>query len=390
MQLSEGTLVLPDLFFAQNPATWLTSEWNPAPPFQCIDTRDYGWENLCNDRLLPVLFPNKKTCTLSPDKETTHYLELDVFGTSFFMLTRYEEFVSASIDRHSRFPFRESIASKGDLADRPIVNEYLEVLWDCISRLSPNLKKKHREFRINLSHDIDRPEFTNDVEPCRSNNSLAHYEKLLGLAENNNLKSAFYFLTAVTDPKVDAEYTLEDDEIQNLLILINQRGHEIGLHPSYNTFDNLEQTNKEWMLLRKSCEELNITQDHWGGRQHYLRFETPKTWRNWEAAGLGYDSTLGFAEHPGFRCGICYEYPVFDLKNSVTLNLLERPLIWMDDSLLSKVYMGYEVGSEEAISYTLKLKDVCRQYNGDFNMLYHDNYLLEPPHFKFLEEIIAS
>ena len=263
-------------------------------------------------------------------------------------------------------------------------------MWDCISRLSPNLKKKHREFRINLSHDIDRPEFTNDVEPCRSNNSLAHYKKLLGLAENNNLKSAFYFLTAVTDPKVDAEYTLEDDEIQNLLILINQRGHEIGLHPSYNTFDNLEQTNKEWMLLRKSCEELNITQDHWGGRQHYLRFETPKTWRNWEAAGLGYDSTLGFAEHPGFRCGICYEYPVFDLKNSVTLNLLERPLIWMDDSLLSKVYMGYEVGSEEAISYTLKLKDVCRQYNGDFNMLYHDNYLLEPPHFKFLEEIIAS
>ena len=34
----------------------------------------------------------------------------------------------------------------------------------------------------------------------------------------------------------------------------------------------------------------------------------------------------------------------------------------MDDSLLSKFYMGFEVGSEEAISYTLALKETCRKY----------------------------
>lgn len=390
MQINEETLVLPDLFFAQNPTTWLTAEWNPKLPLQRLDARDYGWEHLCEDRLIPVLFPNNYTPSPYSKKEGRYHLDLDVFGTSFYLLSRFEEFVSTSTDRHSRFPFSESIACKGDLVNRPIVNEYLEILWECLLKLSPDLKRKPRQFRINLSHDIDRPQFANKAQSNTANNRLVLYEKLLSLAENNKLKSAFYFLTAVTKPGIDADYTLEDDDIKNLLILINQNGHEIGLHPSYNTFNNPEQTKKEWLLLRNYCEELNIDQEIWGGRQHYLRFETPKTWQNWESAGINYDSTLGFAEHPGFRCGICYEYPVFDLKNSVALNLLERPLIWMDDSLLSRVYMGYEVGSEEAISYTLKLKEVCRKYNGDFNLLYHDNYLIEPVHFQFLEEIIAS
>ena len=390
MQLNEETLVLPDLFFAQDPTTWLTEEWNPKLPLQSLDTRDYGWEHLCKDRLLPVLFPNESTSLPYSEKEGRHRLDLDVFGTSFYLLSRFEEFVSTSTDRHSRFPFSESIASKGGLVSRPIVNEYLEILWECLSKLSPRLKRKPREFKINLSHDIDRPQFLNDAKQGTAGNRLALYEKLLSLAENHKLTSAFYFLTAVTKPEIDADYSLEDDDIKNLLILINQNGHEIGLHPSYNTFDNSEQTRKEWLLLRNSCERLNIDQEIWGGRQHYLRFETPQTWRNWESAGMNYDSTLGFAEHPGFRCGICYEYPVFDLTNSVKLNLLERPLVWMDDSLLSKLYMGFEVGSEEAISYTLALKETCRKYNGDFNLLYHDNYLAETAHFQFLEEIIAS
>lgn len=383
-------LSLPDNFFSQNPKSWLTEDWNPNLPLKTFDTKRYGWESLCKESHLPDLFPSSNELPKYSSDEDTHHLDLDIFGASFYMLSRYEEIVSTVTDRHSRFPFSESIASKGGLVSRPIVNEYLEILWECLSKLSPRLKRKPREFKINLSHDIDRPQFLNDAKQGTAGNRLALYEKLLSLAENHKLTSAFYFLTAVTKPEIDADYSLEDDDIKNLLILINQNGHEIGLHPSYNTFDNSEQTRKEWLLLRNSCERLNIDQEIWGGRQHYLRFETPQTWRNWESAGMNYDSTLGFAEHPGFRCGICYEYPVFDLTNSVKLNLLERPLVWMDDSLLSKLYMGFEVGSEEAISYTLALKETCRKYNGDFNLLYHDNYLAETAHFQFLEEIIAS
>lgn len=391
IQYHNQALAIPDVFFAQNTNYWLTTEWNPAYPFQNLDTRDYGWEHLCKDRFLPDLFPPKNNPLPSSDLEF-HLLNLDIFGTAFFMLSRYEEFVSPRTDIHGRFPFNASITSNENLVDRPIVNEYLEILWTCISSLAPNLERKSRKFRINLSHDVDRPNFAHsnnksvkvyDLEP------LAHYSKLLDFAEEHNLQSAFYFLSAVTEPKLDADYTLDDKEIEMLLKLINANGHEIGFHPSYHTFEDPDQTMREWQLLNEKCDQLKITQKTWGGRQHYLRFKTPTTWRNWESAGLDYDSTLGFAEHPGFRCGICYDFPVFDLQKSEPLKLLERPLVWMDVSLLSEIYMGFQVGSDKALSYSLGIKELCKKYNGDFNLLYHDNYLLEPSHFLFLENIIA-
>jgi len=34
--------------------------------------------------------------------------------------------------------------------------------------------------------------------------------------------------------------------------------------------------------------------------------------RAWADAGMDYDSTLSYADRPGFRCGTCSEYPAFD------------------------------------------------------------------------------
>ena len=53
-------------------------------------------------------------------------------------------------------------------------------------------------------------------------------------------------------------------------------------------------------------------------RQHYLRWRAPTTWQNWEDAGLDYDSTVGYADHVGFRAGTCYEYPIFNRPDAST------------------------------------------------------------------------
>ena len=47
------------------------------------------------------------------------------------------------------------------------------------------------------------------------------------------------------------------------------------------------------------------------GRQHFLRFEVPTTWQIWEDANMEWDSTMGYADKKGFRCGTCYSYGVF-------------------------------------------------------------------------------
>ena len=52
--------------------------------------------------------------------------ELDILAASFFMLTRWEEYVNRTRDNHNRFQATASLAYKQGFLDRPIVNEYIE------------------------------------------------------------------------------------------------------------------------------------------------------------------------------------------------------------------------------------------------------------------------
>ena len=169
----------------------------------------------------------------------------------------------------------------------------------------------------------------------------------------------------------DADYSLDEPVIRSMLRRIHVRGHEIGFHPSYNTYKDKEQFCREAWNLRRVLEEEGIQQDCLGGRQHYLRWETPTTARCWEAAGLDYDSTLSFADHAGFRCGVCYEYSLYDLYKRKMLNVRERPLIVMEATLANKKYMGLGYG-QAFIAEALSLKNTTLLFNGAYTFLWHN------------------
>ena len=63
-------------------------------------------------------------------------------------------------------------------------------------------------------------------------------------------------------------------------------------------------------------------------------FDVRNTWKILEENKIQYDLTLGYPEMPGFKCGICYPFHVFDIVNKKKLNLIEIPLIIMDVSLM--------------------------------------------------------
>jgi len=109
----------------------------------------------------------------------------------------------------------------------------------------------------------------------------------------------------------------------------------------------------------------------------------------WNDAGLEYDSTLGFAERPGFRCGACYAYPVYDLIDRKPLNLIERPLIVMDAGVMDERYMGLGAGSA-ARDIMKKHKAVCRTFGGDFTLLWHNARLITSDQMRLYLEIIGD
>ena len=110
------------------------------------------------------------------------------------------------------------------------------------------------------------------------------------------------------------------------------------------------------------------------GRTPALRWEAPTTWQAWEDAGLDYDAT-GFANRIGFRCGVCYEYQVFNPRTRAVLRLRERPLVVMEDSALGKRYMG--LTCEQAGREIGRLKERCKLFDGDFVLLWHNTRLVD-------------
>ena len=399
----EKELRVADVLFRVPSAGWLTRDALPERPLpRWSSPPSFGAPA---EGELPVLYGAPLTGdSFHEVGEDEIRLGVDVFGGAFFMLTRYEELIEPERDRFDRFPATASIAGREGFLDRPIVNEYLELLWWALKRLWPSLERKAREPRVFLSHDVDKPwrvlgspawltllGVASDVfrhgDPSTAVRRLRSYpavrsgrpegdlhytfDFIMDLSEACGLRSAFYFLCGRTAGKLDGNYDPDDPRIRDLLRHIHRRGHEIGLHPSFGTFRDGEQTRREFETLRRVCGEESISPASWGGRQHYLRWENPTTWQIWEDIGLAYDSTLAFADRAGFRCGVCYEYPVFNLRTRRRLRLRERPLIVMEVSLLQ--YMKLSVPQASAVLFGLR--DRCHRYAGDFTLLWHNSSL---------------
>ena len=86
-----------------------------------------------------------------------------------------------------------------------------------------------------------------------------------------------------------------------------------------------------------------------------------------------FDSTLGYADRPGFRCGICYEFNVFNILTREKLNLKEKPLIVMECSLFEDRYLN--LSYDDSYNKVISLMNTVKKYNGEFVLLWHNDRL---------------
>jgi hypothetical protein len=334
------------------------------------------------------------------------------------MLSRYEETLVPARDVHDRFPADASYAYRGQFLDYPIIDVYLEILWRCMATLWPGLRRRSRTSRAFVSCDVDtirdeqlrtlggvvrrvghfairRRAAGASLATLRASASIFFrglqgdpyhcFDYYMRCVEEAGMRAAFYMMAGKTDERYDATYSLREPVVQALLSSIHARGHELGLHPSYNSYRSLDVLERELAALRDVCRELRIEQSAYGGRQHFLRWE-PQTWSLWARAGLSYDSTLTYAEQSGFRAGVCFEYSAYDLQRRCVLPLTVRPLIAMDMTLLAPGYMGLS-HANAAARLRLYMR-LCRQFNGDFSLLWHNSMLLEKRDRALFESVL--
>lgn len=413
-------LIMPDSFFCRANEAWLKPESLPGIPLATWRVADDLAEAVVVESELPVIAgePDPQGTWFSRKDEHTVRLGLDVLGSAFFMLTRYEELVIRDRDEHDRFPASASLAFRAGFLERPIIDEYVEVLWAAMHQLWPGLKRCRNNYEVFLTHDVDRPfgvkgeplsrvvrrlggDFLIRRDPLTAVHRLMSlvipgslgvrldpnntFDWLMDQAESYGWHSAFYFMAGKTS-SYDSGYNLYTPQGQRLLRRIYERGHEIGIHPSYGTYQSGDLIAQESDALRKALNAAGILQTEIGGRHHYLRWDAGQTWQHWDEAGLAYDSTLSYAEHAGFRAGTCREFPVFAIRERRVLKLRERPLIVMDGTLVGAQYMG--LSPDQALERIRMLSGRCRLVGGRFTLLWHNDLLITAKQKHFVEKVL--
>lgn len=396
------SLELSDAFFAGVKDKWLLSESLPSEPLKYWAVLDSGLDPNLVESFIPVI-SGRAGFEIRNTGDAT--LNMDIFGSAFFMLSRYEEAVSDQRDNHGRFPAAASLAYRQGFLGRPIIDEYVEILWVAMKRVWPQLTRKPRRFNTIVTCDVDHPyhasatsfprlikrtageairkrTLSDTIKPAKNyfsgrNGRWQHdpyYYMVDWMMEENEKagnRAAFYFIPEITDSAMDGTCSITEPAVRAMIKRIANRGHEIGIHPGYNTYKDkkkfISATNKLQLVL----DEEGITQQVTGGRQHYLRWST-QTPEIWDEAGLQYDSTLTYADYAGFRCGTCHEYAMYDVQKRKALKIMQRPLICMECSVI--VYMDYGF-TESALVKMKQLKTAAQRFKGNFTMLWHNSFL---------------
>ena len=274
------------------------------------------------------------------DSSDDSFFPFDVFAASFYLVSRYEEYLPYSADEFGRFPASESLAFKHDFLQEPVVDIWAMMLKKKLLELYSNLHFKKRNFQFQPTVDIDNAYahlykgFTRTSlsliqsgikSPMRLIEKLKvllriekdpydNYDCLNHLEKKYSLKT-LYFVLFSKYGKYDKNLSMRNEQFKKLIKSIT-KNNEIGLHPSFQSNTKF----KKLLLEKKGLEKL-IDKKIEHSRQHFLKLKIPETYENLIKIGIISDYSMGYASQPGFRAGTCTPFFFFNLRNNTATTL---------------------------------------------------------------------
>ncbi len=320
-------------------------------------------------------------------------LPFDIFSASFYMVSRYEEYLPFIRDEHGRFAASSSLAKQKGFLQIPVVNVWTRELGLRLKEKFPHLKLKEHFFKFIPTIDIDAAwafrhkgfyisvgGFLKDIKNLDSESFKRRYSSLLRterdpfdsfelihtIHKKYGMNPVFFILFAGYG-EYDKNTPVNNLYFQELIKSLGDEG-EVGIHPSYASYRNDQLLHNEISGLSEVLHR-EVT----SSRQHFLKLHMPDTYRSLITHDITDDFTMGFAAEPGFRAGICMPFKWYDLEMERSTNLIINPFMIMDGTL--RDYMKIE--AEGAMKVIRPLIDSVRFYGGTFISLFHNESLSE-------------
>lgn len=337
---------------------------------------------------IPILFLTElDENSLINKHENKIEIKGDILMSAFYFLSSWQEYISDAQDKIGRFPMEKSLLSKLDLIETPVVNYYFDILVKAIERIQSTqiqINSHHgNRLKIGISHDIDNcntgsfqdsfrqfqagqywPAIKKSIRRLFGKDIWMNFDEWVALEKKYDVKSSYYFITEKTskDAYPNADYDFQSKKMQSIVKQLKSNGHEIGIHGSINSGFKQGQLKNEISQFPTPVR---------GGRFHYLMMRVRESFSIIASSGLDYDSSLGFAEHIGFRNGFCFPYQPFNFDEDKPYEFYEFPFQMMDKTLIQPYYMG--VNPSEASKKIQEMMNEISKYSGYFIFIWHNN-----------------
>lgn len=313
-------------------------------------------------------------------------LPFDIFSATFYLLSRYEEYLPHMKDEYGRFIATESLAFKENFLHQPVVDIWAYKFKDALQQQFPEYEFPQKKYSTKPVIDVPCAYkyklkgimrtwggTIKDLLKLRFKSLYSRvlviigfqhdpydtYKYIINKQKQTPFKFLFFFLIG--------DYTTYDKGInpnkKKYVSLIKHIGDycNVGLKTSFFAIEKLSVLKKE----KQRMEEITNTKLK-ASRQSFSKLNLPESFRNLIALEIEEDYTMGYVDHIGFRAGTCTPFLFYDLEYEVQTPLKIVPYHVMDHALLKYHSL---LDKQEALQNII---NEVKQVNGLFVPIFHN------------------
>jgi len=316
----------------------------------------------------------------------------DIFAASFYLLSRYEEYLPHKKDMYGRYAHENSLAFKENFLQLPLINMWLRDFKKTVQEKFPDSRFTNSLFQFIPTYDIDigysykqkglwrnmfgffksvasgQWSMINErwrVLTGKSKDPYDAYAWMDKLHEQYNLKPYYFFHVAEKKGKYDKNISPANKAMQELIQHHYYR-YPAGIHPSWRSGDDPELLEQEIQTIEKITGGKILS-----SRQHYIRFRLPETFRRLIDAGIQFDFSMGYGSINGFRASVASPFYWYDLEKDEQTQLRLLPFCFMD----ANSYYEQKIFAEQALEELQHYYRVIKSVNGLMITIWHNNFL---------------
>jgi hypothetical protein len=328
----------------------------------------------------------------------------DIFAASFYLISRYEEYLPHKKDIYGRYAYENSLAFKENFLHLPLINIWIEDFKNCLQLKFSTLITHHSPFTFLPTYDIDeaysykykqtwrtmgglmrsalRGEWQMMGERCRvvfgkQKDPFDSFDWMDQLHQQSDLRPIYFFLVSHKTGKYDKNISPSMRSMKHLIEKHSDR-YSIGIHPSWQSGDDPEKLKLEILKLGHIAGKQICS-----SRQHYIRFTLPQTYRQLIDLGIDSDFSMGYGSINGFRASLTSPFFWYDLEKEEQTKLLLYPFCFMEANSFYEQKYSTQKAFEELKHYF----GIVRSVNGTLITIWHNSFLGKAKKFKGWREI---